>query len=87
VLYQDARRIMAQMYAFDRTSDYEGTLVPALEQFSALSGISDEQITAACPGILFGEIVAAIQSFFFRPRQTAENGGGASKKPESAPGA
>lgn len=79
VPYPIARKIMAQIYAFDKTQDFENTLVPALEQFTAISGITDEAILAACPGMQLGEICVAVQRFFFRPRQTLASGGAVSK--------
>jgi len=83
VAYPDARKIMAQMHAFDKTGDYEGTLVPALDRFSALTGLSDEQIMVACPDMTLGELTTAIQRFFFRRRPMGN--GAAPKAPTNAP--
>jgi hypothetical protein len=87
VPYTAARKIMAAMHAFDQTGDYEQTLVPALEQFSQVSGLSDEQIMAACPDMSLGELTTAIQRFFFRRRPIATNGAAAPSKSSPAAGA
>lgn len=85
VPYPDARKIMALMHAFDQTGDYEETLVPALDRFSAVSGLTDDQIMAACPNLTLGELTTAIQRFFFRRRPPATNGAAATSA--KAPGA
>jgi hypothetical protein len=74
VPYPEARKILAQMCAFDRTGDYEGVLVPALESFSAVSGLTDEHIMAACSNLSLGELTTAIQRFFFQRRPIPGNG-------------
>jgi len=87
VPYPDARKIMAQMHAFDQTGDYDGTLVPALERFSAVSGLADEQIMAACPNMTLGELTTAIQLFFFQRRPIARNGAAVQSPTSAAPAA
>lgn len=85
VVYPEARKIMAAFRAFDMTGDYEGILVPALERFSAASGLSDDAIMAACPNLSLGELTTAIQRFFFQRRPPATNG--AAPANVAAPGA
>jgi len=81
VPYPDARRIMALLHAFDRTGDYEATMVPALEQFSAVTGLTDDAIIAADPTMTLGDLTTAVQRFFFRRHPIAANG--VAKAPDS----
>ncbi len=83
VPFPAARKILAQMAAFDRTGDFEGTLVPALDAFSAVSGLTDETILAACPNLSLGELADAIQGFFFRRRPTSGNGAAPAQAPDN----
>lgn len=81
VPYPAARKIMALLHAFDRTGDYEATMVPALEQFSTVTGITDEQILAAFPAMTLGDLTTAVQRFFFLRHPTSGNG--VAKTPDS----
>jgi len=78
------RKIMAQFAAFDKTNDYERDLVPALDEFTRVSGITDAQILAADPHMQLGDICIAIQRFFFRRRQTSANGAATRSTPTTA---
>lgn len=83
VPYPAARKIMALLHAFDKTGDYDKDMVPALNQFSELTGLTDEAIMAADPNTTLGELLRAIQRFFFRRRPTPENGAAKTEAPVS----
>lgn len=83
VPFQAARKIMAAFAAFDRVADYDQILVPALDLFSTVSGISDDAIAAACPDLTLGELTSAITGFFFRRRPILANGAATPKTPDS----
>ena len=83
VSYFDARRIMALLHTFDRTGDYEQTMVPALEQFSQLTGITDDMIMQAYPEATLGDVTTAVQRFFFLRHRNTANGAAKRAMPES----
>lgn len=80
------RKIMALFAAFDQSNNFQRDLVPALDEFTRVSGITDEQVLAADPDMQLGDICVAIQRFFFRRRHTSANGAAATP-PTGAPGA
>lgn len=83
VPYPVARKILALLQVFDQTGDYNLALVPAMEAFTAVTGITDDQIMAVCPDLSLGELTTAMLHFFFRRRPPTN---GAAPKP-AAPGA
>lgn len=71
VPFPEARKLMAQLHAFDRTGDYENTLQPAVDRFAELTGIKDDEVMALCPDMTLGDLLQEIQRFFFRRRPRA----------------
>jgi hypothetical protein len=83
VAYPQARRIMALLHEYDRTGNFEQTIEPALVQFGELAGIPDEDVMRLCPNMSLGELVVAIQRFFFHRRPAIGNGAAKPVQPDS----
>lgn len=87
VPYPDARKILAQLFAFDAGEPYQETVQAAVDRFAALSGISDADVLALCPEMTLGDLLGSIQRFFFRPSRIARANGAAPTSPSPSSGA
>lgn len=76
VPYPEARKILAQLFAFDQSGDYEHTVQAAIDRFAQISGVSDAEVLALCPEMTMGDLIGSIQRFFFRPSRLAAKSSG-----------
>lgn len=86
VPYPEARKILAQLFAFDEgKGTYEETVQSAVDRFCELTGITDEVVLTAYPHMTPGDLLGSIQRFFFRPSRLAPKAPGAASTTATSP--
>lgn len=66
-----AKRLLLLDEQFTKGADPSASLFPMLNEFAEHTGITEDQVLAACPDIQLGEVIDLVRRFFFSRRTVA----------------
>ena len=71
VPYPDAMKMLLLSEAFYAGASMSESVIPMLELFERITGLSQQKLLGLCPNLTLGEVVNLVQRFFFSRRNAA----------------
>lgn len=65
VPYREGMHLLVLSEQFLQGAAPSDSIIPALQRFEELTGITGERLHAACPDISLGEVIDVMQRFFY----------------------
>lgn len=87
VPYPDAVRMLLQSEQFYAGGSMTETIVPMLQDFERITGISQAKLLGLCPSLSLGEVVNLVQRFFFSRRSAPTAPPASPSSPSASSGA